>query len=151
MSNVKRATFVSRCKLHHRVAELRIRKTQERRSAPPSRRLYGMAATAEAKMKNMKRQQPACVVFDLDGCLWSPEMYELSWMGSGPPFSPRRVYKGKGGGGGGKEEEVMVSRRGDEVRLLGDVREVLRELHCSPKWQGTRVGISSRCDEPDWA
>ena len=103
-----------------------------RRGAPPSRgrRLLRMAA--------MRR--PACVVFDLDGCLWSPEMYELSWMGGGPPFSP-----------GGNNGDVMLSRRSHEVRLLGDVREVVRELHCTPEWKGTLVGISSRCDEPDWA
>ena len=27
------------------------------------------------------------VVFDLDGCLWDPEMYMLSWRG-GAPFEP---------------------------------------------------------------
>ena len=26
------------------------------------------------------------VVFDLDGCIWSPEMYELSWDRGGSPF-----------------------------------------------------------------
>ena len=31
---------------------------------------------------------PRVLVFDLDGCVWNPEMYEL-WGRGGAPFTPR--------------------------------------------------------------
>lgn len=80
------------------------------------------------------------MVFDLDGCLWSPEMYELSWMGGGPPFKLE-----------GKADGRILDRSGNPIKLLGDVREVLRQLHCDERWDGVLVGISSRTDEPGWA
>ena len=48
-------------------------------------------------------QRPAAVIFDLDGCLWDPEMYEL-W-GGGAPFSDN----GDG---------TLKDRSGVTVRLL---------------------------------
>ena len=51
-------------------------------------------------------QRPAAVIFDLDGCLWDPEMYEL-W-GGGAPFSDN----GDG---------TLSDRSGVTVRLLGAV------------------------------
>ena len=53
------------------------------------------------------------VVFDLDGCVWDPEMYEL-W-GGGSPFTLQE---------GGDLKDV----RGTPVRLLGAMRRVMREL-----------------------
>ena len=32
---------------------------------------------------------PRCLVFDLDGCVWDPEMYEL-WGGGGAPFKQNK-------------------------------------------------------------
>ena len=81
-------------------------------------------------------QRPAAIIFDLDGCLWEPEMYEL-W-GGGAPFSDN----GDG---------TLADKSGVTVRLLGAVREVLSALHCSDEWSGTVVGIASRTDEPAWA
>eukprot|EP00971_Amphidinium_carterae_P076258 1506110-Amphidinium_carterae.1 len=34
-------------------------------------------------------RRPGCIVFDLDGCLWYPDMYEL-W-GGGAPFTEQQV------------------------------------------------------------
>ena len=51
-------------------------------------------------------QRPAAVIFDLDGCLWDPEMYEL-W-GGGAPFSDN----GDG---------TLADKSGVTVRLLGAV------------------------------
>lgn len=79
--------------------------------------------------------KPKVVVFDLDGCLWDPEMYMLSWRG-GAPFTP--------------EGDAMVAQSGERVVLLGAAREILRELR-SDKWSAIKVGISSRTDEPAWA
>ena len=80
--------------------------------------------------------KPKAVVFDLDGCVWRPEMYEL-W-GGGAPFTDH----GDG---------TLRDRAGVRVWLLGAVREVLRELHCSAEWSGAVVAIASRTDEPSWA
>lgn len=84
--------------------------------------------------------KPKVVIFDLDGCLWVPEMYEINWLsgGKGSPFS-----EGPDG--------TLLTCGGETVRLLGDVREVMAELYGSPAWDGVAFGISSRTDEPEWA
>lgn len=83
--------------------------------------------------------KPKVVVFDLDGTLWSPEMYEL-WGGGGAPF--RRD---------GSSHTHVLDRSGTKVNLLGESRDILRLLKYDPAWRGTIVGISSTCDEPSWA
>jgi len=82
------------------------------------------------------RAKPKVVVFDLDGCLWDPEMYMLSWRG-GAPFEP--------------DGDAMLSQSGERVVLLGAAREILRELRTTDDWSATKVAISSRTDEPAWA
>ncbi|KAL3914696.1 MAG: hypothetical protein SGILL_005997, partial [Bacillariaceae sp.] len=59
---------------------------------------------------------------------------------SGSPFYPSK-----------EDSNILISRKGHEVYLLGDVREIMRELYQDPTWQGIPVGISSRTDEPSWA
>ncbi len=80
---------------------------------------------------------PRVLVFDLDGCLWDPEMYEL-WGSGGSPF---KVLKNGN----------LRDRSGTEVRLLGDVRSILHELKTDPKWKDTVMAVASTCDEPSWA
>ena len=83
-----------------------------------------------------EKKLPKVVVFDLDGCCWDPEMYEL-W-GGGPPFRAN-----KGG--------TLSDRNGTKIHLLGDVKNILYELHTDPKWKESIVAVASTCDEPDWA
>ena len=85
---------------------------------------------------------PRMIVFDLDGCLWRPEMYELLYFsgGKGAPFTPSEM-----------DPNTLKTVGGEPVYLLGDVRNVMKELYENPKWKDTRVGISSRTDAPDWA
>jgi magnesium-dependent phosphatase 1 len=85
---------------------------------------------------------PKLVVFDLDGCLWRPEMYELLYYsgGAGAPFTPSD-----------NDPNILLTRRGEPVYLLGNVRQVMEELYLEPKWNDVKVGISSRTDQPDWA
>jgi hypothetical protein len=47
------------------------------------------------------RMLPRCLVFDLDGCVWDPEMYEL-WGGGGAPFKANKdgTLSDKAGGYG---------------------------------------------------
>eukprot|EP01062_Namystynia_karyoxenos_P045704 TRINITY_DN34015_c0_g1_i1.p1 TRINITY_DN34015_c0_g1~~TRINITY_DN34015_c0_g1_i1.p1 ORF type:complete len:206 (+),score=66.32 TRINITY_DN34015_c0_g1_i1:80-619(+) len=81
---------------------------------------------------------PRVVVFDLDGCLWYPEMYHL-WGGGGAPFTPAA---------GGD----LTDRAGTPVRLIGATRAALRELHQQgEEFRGTEVGVASCTDEPSWA
>ena len=82
------------------------------------------------------RAKPKVVVFDLDGCLWDPEMYMLSWRG-GAPFTP--------------DGDAMLAQSGERVVLLGAARDILRQLRTTDDWSGTKVAISSRTDEPAWA
>lgn len=78
--------------------------------------------------------RPRLFVFDLDGTLWRPEMYELD---GGSPFRPA-------GDGSGE----VVDSQGTQVRLLGVSRTVLAELGRS---EVDIVAIASRTDEPSWA
>ena len=78
-----------------------ILKLQRQQSAPwlaPSARV--------SKVAPGMAQRPAAIIFDLDGCLWDPEMYEL-W-GGGAPFSDN----GDG---------TLADKAGVTVRLLGAV------------------------------
>lgn len=80
---------------------------------------------------------PKVVVFDLDGCVWYPEMYHL-WGSGGAPFKP--LPNGN-----------VKDRRGEEVELMADVRSIFYELKTDPKWNNTLVAAASCCDEPEWA
>ena len=77
---------------------------------------------------------PKLVVFDLDACLWSPEMFELSAR----PTS----YDAKAGG---------VSAGRDVVRLFPGALAVLRRLKSDPELQETRVAVASSTTEPSYA
>ena len=79
---------------------------------------------------------PKVFVFDLDGCCWDPEMYEL-W-GGGAPFKDN-------------QDGTLSDKRGTRVHLLGDVRNILHELKTDAKWSGAIVAVASTCDEPSWA
>ena len=81
------------------------------------------------------RKIPKVFVFDLDGCCWDPEMYEL-W-GGGSPFSENK-------------DGTLTDRSGTRVRLLGDVKNILYELKTDPQYKDSIVAVASTCDEPDW-
>lgn len=76
---------------------------------------------------------PVVVVWDLDGTIWQPEMYELR---GGSPF--REL-----------EDGTVVDSRGERIRLLADGIHVL--LRLKEDWPHVHVGIASTCDEPAWA
>eukprot|EP00747_Dinoflagellata_sp_TGD_P207391 gnl/TRDRNA2_/TRDRNA2_80964_c0_seq1.p1 gnl/TRDRNA2_/TRDRNA2_80964_c0~~gnl/TRDRNA2_/TRDRNA2_80964_c0_seq1.p1 ORF type:complete len:205 (+),score=27.93 gnl/TRDRNA2_/TRDRNA2_80964_c0_seq1:43-615(+) len=85
------------------------------------------------------KQPPALIVFDLDACCWSPEMYEL-W-GGGSPFTQLST----------EPNNQLEDRRGTRVRLLADVAQCFAELHRrAAKGEPLLTGIASRCDEPSW-
>lgn len=90
--------------------------------------------------------RPRVIVFDLDGTLWDPEMYQLH---GGAPF---KVDPSK--------PTVAVDRSGTRVQLLGETRDILAKI--AFEWNEetdadgnrlpkTYLGISSTCDYPSWA
>eukprot|EP00980_Cylindrotheca_fusiformis_P016988 scaffold5166_cov152-Cylindrotheca_fusiformis.AAC.1 len=101
----------------------------------PLRRVWRFSSSKDEPQES-NDGRPKLIAFDLDGCLWKPEMYELSWYGKGSPFKP----DGKGN---------MISAGGEKVRLLGNVREIFSELY--RRQDEVLVGISSRTDEPSWS
>lgn len=107
------------------------------------RLIISAAATAAASVStvstiNMSSTPlPRALVFDLDGCLWAPEMYEL-WGRGGAPFTLTKNGN-------------LKDRSGEEVELLGDVRNIMLELKTDEKWKDTVIGVASTCDEPSWA
>ena len=76
---------------------------------------------------------PRVVVLDLDGTIWTPEMYEL-WGGGGAPFTR-------------KANDVLVDRKGTRVRLYDGVATAIVES----KRNGAVLGVASTTDEPEWA
>lgn len=84
-----------------------------------------------------KQQLPKVVVFDLDGCVWDPEMYEL-WGSGGAPFKLR-------------SDGNLSDRSGTIVRLLGDVKNIMKEFKTDDKWSDSIIAVASSCDEPTWA
>ncbi|KAG5494414.1 hypothetical protein GH5_02432 [Leishmania sp. Ghana 2012 LV757] len=80
---------------------------------------------------------PRVIVFDLDGTLWTPEMYQL-WGGA--PFKPHK-----------QNPSIMIDKAGTEVHLIGKSRDVLQTLATDPKWANTYLAVSSTCDVPIWA
>lgn len=79
---------------------------------------------------------PKAVVFDLDGCLWYPDMYML-W-GGGAPFTVR-------------DDGDLDDSAGARTYLLGAVRSVLYELKTDARWDGVVLAVASCTDEPSWA
>ena len=79
---------------------------------------------------------PKLVVFDLDGCLWKPELYELAWRGEQSPFVLLD-----------KDSTRCVSQTGSVLKLVQDAPAILERLH----QVGIPMAISSRCGKVAWA
>ncbi|KAH9593212.1 Magnesium-dependent phosphatase-1 [Trypanosoma melophagium] len=90
---------------------------------------------------------PRVIVLDLDGTLWSPEMYQL-WGGGGSPF---RLDTSDKGTNSSPHSSAAIDKAGTKVRLIGESRNVLQQLLTDPKWRNTYLAVSSTCDEPRWA
>ena len=81
---------------------------------------------------------PRALVFDLDGCVWFPEMYMI--LGTrGSPFKER------------PDGNLDTDDGKATVELLGDTRDIMLELATHDKWKGTAMAVASRSNEPNWA
>lgn len=118
---------------------------------------------------------PTIIVFDLDDCLWTPEMHELSGPPSIPvegPLDPndksgsalgtvgmkvpsRRRGRGKkGGGGGGGGGYDWGGYNGDHeevVELYPGARMALRELATDPRYREVKIAVASTSLEPSYS
>eukprot|EP00555_Chaetoceros_dichaeta_P003766 CAMPEP_0198249564 /NCGR_PEP_ID=MMETSP1447-20131203/1059_1 /TAXON_ID=420782 /ORGANISM="Chaetoceros dichaeta, Strain CCMP1751" /LENGTH=195 /DNA_ID=CAMNT_0043934235 /DNA_START=216 /DNA_END=803 /DNA_ORIENTATION=+ len=91
------------------------------------------------------------IVFDLDDCLWSPEMYTLHAKPSIPVkgdlyINPERQES---------EREIgivgMGVPRGPTVQLFDGARKALREIALDPKYEGVIVAAASSSEEPTYS
>eukprot|EP00933_Yihiella_yeosuensis_P035649 TRINITY_DN29240_c0_g1_i2.p1 TRINITY_DN29240_c0_g1~~TRINITY_DN29240_c0_g1_i2.p1 ORF type:complete len:224 (+),score=23.98 TRINITY_DN29240_c0_g1_i2:62-733(+) len=124
----------------------------------------------------MPMRPPSVVVFDLDNCVWDPEMYQLY---SGPPFtydSSKNTCTTSSSRGGGETVQLLgdVPEIFELLRFDGKVRDFVAQLEerqgngaCGsrrsriPRFppemedlnfgQNTVIAIASCCDEPSWA
>ena len=85
-----------------------------------------------------QQRLPKLIAFDLDGTIWSPDMYQL-W-GGGSPFT---VF--------GDGTKKLLDRNGIPVKLLGISSQILQTLKTEEKWKDTITAWVSCTDEPDWA
>ena len=74
--------------------------------------IQGVPKRYLAVLSNYIMTVPKLMVFDLDGCLWDPEMYELLGCG-GSPFTLR------------PEDGNLVDKSGNRTELIGDVRKIM--------------------------
>ena len=83
----------------------------------------------------MESSYPKVIVWDLDGTIWLPEMYQL-WGGGAPFKRPHESHLG------------VVDCSGCEIQVLGDARDIL--AHHRREMPHVRHAIASTCDEPKW-
>ena len=77
---------------------------------------------------------PKLLIFDLDACLWSPEMFELR--------AAPTTYDAAAGG---------VRAGSEVVRLFPGALAVLRRLITDPALNSIKVAVASSTTEPAWA
>jgi len=89
-----------------------------------------------------KLRTPKLIVFDLDQCLWTPEMYTLDEL----PTS-QSVVRGVLSESG--ELGVLGVRSGHEtIRLFDDARLILQQYHAGLFSADTRIACASSADTP---
>lgn len=89
---------------------------------------------------------PSMIVFDLDDCLWSPEMYTLRDKPSIPIegiIDEKNRQRGIVG--------MQVPRGGPIVRLFPEAREILQELVTNPTYKDITLSLASSSEEPTYS
>ena len=88
---------------------------------------------------------PTMIVFDLDDCLWSPEMYTLRYPGPTIPV--------KGNVEGFREELVvgMKCPSGPTVQLFKGARDALVEIVTDEKYKDVIIAAASSSEEPSYS
>ena len=96
-----------------------------------------------------KNHLPTMIVFDLDDCLWSPEMHELY---SKPILPVRGVLNPHCL----KEQQTtgvvgLSNRHGDTVRLYEGARRALYEVVTDPLYSDVTIAVASSSLEPTYS
>eukprot|EP01041_Mallomonas_annulata_P005702 gene5702-11508_t len=82
---------------------------------------------------------PTLVVFDLDMCLWNPEMYTLNELPTERVIGKLGVYDGEG--------VIGVKSGFETIRLFPGALEVLQEFYAG-KYPNMRIAAASSADTP---
>ena len=96
---------------------------------------------------------PKLIVFDLDMCMWSPEMYELS----GQPDTPMEGSLGTDIGRGVVGAKVRSASPGrsrsefQTVTLFPGALLALQECFTNEKFQHTKLAAASSSEEPSYS
>ncbi|GFH45331.1 hypothetical protein CTEN210_01805 [Chaetoceros tenuissimus] len=115
---------------------------------------------------------PSMIVFDLDDCLWTPEMHELYGMPSKPirgnlnpdeeddssrhgRHQPKRTAKRKNVNESNSDAEIgvvgMNVPNGQTVYLYDGARRALREIATNPRFKRVLIGVASTSLEPSYS
>jgi magnesium-dependent phosphatase 1 len=84
---------------------------------------------------------PSLVVFDLDDCVWSPEMYTLSAV-------PSAADAVRGDLGNGKAGVVGVRSGGEVIRLFPGALQAFQRVLAGEYGVGMRLAAASSADTP---
>lgn len=86
---------------------------------------------------------PQLIVFDLDQCMWSPEMYQLRSKPTVPVL---------GDLGNGLGEGIVGCNNGNQtVALFPGALLALQELHTLKEFKHTRIAAASSSEEPTYS
>ena len=88
---------------------------------------------------------PSLIVFDLDDCLWTPEMHGLSGLPEIPVHGDLDDKSTKGVVG------LKVARYNDMVELHPGARKVLHELATNPIYKDVQLATASTSLEPSYS
>ena len=122
-----------------------VQRTTTRRFLSEREQQQSTSVMKQDKMTKIDPLLPTMIVFDLDDCLWSPEMYTL-WS---KPSIPETGDLGDGSSTG--VVGMKVPPAGPTVRLFPGARKVLRELITDPKYEGIILAAASSSEEPSFS
>ena len=129
--------------------------TQQYRSVRKIRYFPREAVDKKALLRCYSRESqmsklPSMIVFDLDDCLWSPEMHELNGLPEIPvhgELNPKSI--------GGKRLKgvvgLQVPRYRDTVMLFDGARRVLYEIATNPIYKDILLATASSSLEPSYS
>eukprot|EP00536_Pseudo-nitzschia_multiseries_P011057 jgi/Psemu1/204829/e_gw1.358.52.1 len=98
------------------------------------------------------KKLPSLVVFDLDDCLWTPEMHELPGC---PEIPVHGNLNPNATNDNGQQQKgvvgLKVPRYHDTVTLYDGARRVLYELATNPVYKGVQLATASSSLEPSYS
>lgn len=105
----------------------------------------------------MAKMLPSLIVFDLDDCLWTPEMHELPGCPEIPVHGDLTPKHGNSKQAHQPPREqvgvvgLQVPRYRDTVTLYDGARSVLYELATNPIYKGIQLATASSSLEPSYS